>query len=675
MARELDITIAVNDQGAKQALVEVDHGLEQTAATATRAGEAISQVEAKLGSARAQITATTAAQKALNDEMAREAKWKAFQGQLDGVAAATQAVATQTRTLETQFGRTYVTAAEAEQALSEMHTTLAQMPSTLTRIGAGLGLTVDNLGLFTSAALVVGTAVESWRLGRAIAEFFDLDTAIAHTTATLVGWGDVVAQTAGAKADVLALASQRAGYGITNLTEAMQVNERWAQQWSDHWARLDGPRQSTQQVAIWHNEIAGVEKDGVLKSLTRDLQSNNFSMKDLAERYRVSAGALALYRNELKQTADEERKRDQMLREFQQREHEREQRLAHQAQERDQSAVQQYHAQIGGSERALMANQGNYGAGEQLARITMLQKAEHDLTAAVYEQLTSEKERMKLVEDFAKRYLDLEAQKIAKQREITAGINAQITAESAAQAAIMAKFGVGPNGAPLMPGNDPLTRAQQQLDALHKNAAPGVSTSAREQQIYDEFTKAAQEGATVITGMTAAERDATAAASSVSKAHLDASQAAVSATSAFAQFTTSVAGQMPTVDIKSGMNVSNTDPRVVTYMSMGYTQGEAIAKAMGYGTGIGMPQHRAGGGPVNADEPYLVGERGPEMFVPKGTGSIVPNGAMGGGIGSIVVNIKGNVDSEVTARRMADQVADQVMRRIKSQGRVTYSKA
>lgn len=45
---------------------------------------------------------------------------------------------------------------------------------------------------------------------------------------------------------------------------------------------------------------------------------------------------------------------------------------------------------------------------------------------------------------------------------------------------------------------------------------------------------------------------------------------------------------------------------------------------------------RANGGPVFAGSPYIVGERGPEFFVPKQSGTIVPNGATMGGI---VVNV------------------------------------
>ena len=38
---------------------------------------------------------------------------------------------------------------------------------------------------------------------------------------------------------------------------------------------------------------------------------------------------------------------------------------------------------------------------------------------------------------------------------------------------------------------------------------------------------------------------------------------------------------------------------------------------------------RASGGPVKAGQPYMVGERGPEMFVPNQSGNIIPNGASG----------------------------------------------
>ena len=47
---------------------------------------------------------------------------------------------------------------------------------------------------------------------------------------------------------------------------------------------------------------------------------------------------------------------------------------------------------------------------------------------------------------------------------------------------------------------------------------------------------------------------------------------------------------------------------------------------------------RAKGGPVTGGTPYVVGEEGPELFVPGANGNIVPNHAMGGG-SNIVVNV------------------------------------
>lgn len=49
-------------------------------------------------------------------------------------------------------------------------------------------------------------------------------------------------------------------------------------------------------------------------------------------------------------------------------------------------------------------------------------------------------------------------------------------------------------------------------------------------------------------------------------------------------------------------------------------------------------QRRASGGPVSGGRPYIVGEEGPELFVPGSSGGIVPNGALGGG-GNVYVTV------------------------------------
>jgi hypothetical protein len=52
------------------------------------------------------------------------------------------------------------------------------------------------------------------------------------------------------------------------------------------------------------------------------------------------------------------------------------------------------------------------------------------------------------------------------------------------------------------------------------------------------------------------------------------------------------------------------------------------------------------GGPVSANRPYMVGERGPELFVPHSSGSIVSNNRLSGGGGGSTNNIVVNVNME-----------------------------
>jgi hypothetical protein len=72
--------------------------------------------------------------------------------------------------------------------------------------------------------------------------------------------------------------------------------------------------------------------------------------------------------------------------------------------------------------------------------------------------------------------------------------------------------------------------------------------------------------------------------------------------------------------------------------------------AKGLGGFISNILFRADGGPVSSGSPYIVGERGPELFVPGSSGSIVPNDAMrsGGGGGGPSVNITYNIAAGVT---------------------------
>ena len=70
----------------------------------------------------------------------------------------------------------------------------------------------------------------------------------------------------------------------------------------------------------------------------------------------------------------------------------------------------------------------------------------------------------------------------------------------------------------------------------------------------------------------------------------------------------------------------------------------------------GLAGTRALGGSVSGGRSYLVGEHGPELFTPMGGGNITPNGRLGGGGITIIMN--GIVDGE-SARRSIERVLQQ----------------
>jgi hypothetical protein len=56
---------------------------------------------------------------------------------------------------------------------------------------------------------------------------------------------------------------------------------------------------------------------------------------------------------------------------------------------------------------------------------------------------------------------------------------------------------------------------------------------------------------------------------------------------------------------------------------------------------------RAMGGPVTGGRPYMVGEKGPELFVPERSGTIVPNNSMGGVVVNQTINVTTGVQQTV----------------------------
>lgn len=79
------------------------------------------------------------------------------------------------------------------------------------------------------------------------------------------------------------------------------------------------------------------------------------------------------------------------------------------------------------------------------------------------------------------------------------------------------------------------------------------------------------------------------------------------------------------------------------------------------GLGLGLPG-RATGGPVDGGRPYLVGERGPEVFVPRGGGRIEQLGSARPRDVRVNISVHGSAGTEPTALRQSSRQVARAVR-------------
>lgn len=91
--------------------------------------------------------------------------------------------------------------------------------------------------------------------------------------------------------------------------------------------------------------------------------------------------------------------------------------------------------------------------------------------------------------------------------------------------------------------------------------------------------------------------------------------------------------------VELARGIASLNDKTITITTVFRQVGSAIAGVGQSATG------RAGGGPVQANRAFVVGEKGPELFVPRVNGTIVPNGGgrgMAGGGAGVTVNVTVN---------------------------------
>jgi lambda family phage tail tape measure protein len=68
-----------------------------------------------------------------------------------------------------------------------------------------------------------------------------------------------------------------------------------------------------------------------------------------------------------------------------------------------------------------------------------------------------------------------------------------------------------------------------------------------------------------------------------------------------------------------------------------------------------QPPGMANGGPVDAGMPYMVGERGPEMIVPRSNGTVIPNNQLSSAMGS-TTNVTNNYINAIDVKSFEDRL-------------------
>lgn len=139
--------------------------------------------------------------------------------------------------------------------------------------------------------------------------------------------------------------------------------------------------------------------------------------------------------------------------------------------------------------------------------------------------------------------------------------------------------------------------------------------------------------------------------------------------------------------VKASSEVKNqVDAEANAWMGLGKSINEANAEAGKkpvYGGSTKVPQGfnipgRAIGGPVHSGSPYVVGEKGPELFIPKSSGTVVPNNKMSSmstivnqpkSQPSITIQVGAFMGTQTDARKLAKMVFDSY-RELKMMGSV-----
>jgi hypothetical protein len=500
---------------------------------------------------------------------------------LDEFGSATAAAGMKGNEFKTAFN-------QVDKTLASVGVSLGPLPGMLDELTSAAGKSVTELGLLGTAGVVVAAAVGGWKIGQKIDEWTGWSTAIANNTAALMGWGNVAAETAIAKADTLARASSLAGRDITDMAVAVRILQDAA------------AAASTEQAKL----AADIKLSEAAAEKFLDFTGRLFSYDDI-DRAELYMRALGGIENVTKLTTDKKKELHTAVT----------------------AAIDAYKALGTAAPADLLAIQR---ATTELITVTESFSA---VSSGMWTQYAAGAEdgvaRMAAITENAK----LGWEEIG-------GVSRAMLEQIARDAE--EKYAVAQAHADHFTGEQIANFRRAAAEARAAVDDWGTATL----EAYDAIQEASVETATV--QIAESQRAATATITSWHEAM------------------SAVAAGQGTMGGTVGGAV-DTSPAARASMQKAWEEGRYfgpvvnVSEANPRGTGPDFRAlgYRASGGPVSAGQPYMVGERGPELFVPTAAGNIRPHGA-----GGITLNNTFHITGGTET--LARQVSAEIMRTIRA---------
>ena len=167
--------------------------------------------------------------------------------------------------------------------------------------------------------------------------------------------------------------------------------------------------------------------------------------------------------------------------------------LAAAQREADTVALASYRSQLETLKELTAERMKSYGTGEQIRILQELDAAELALTQRVYAQITSEKERLALIEQSGQRRLELGRQIMALEKQQTDRIAQGLLAEVQAHQQRMEMQGLDYNG--YVKVETAASTLEQKLAALRAEEAAGIPTKERVALLMQQYAQATYEAA------------------------------------------------------------------------------------------------------------------------------------------------------------------------------------